>query len=47
MTRDSKPGFLGKRRENSQKAAIRSTEDTHPTFKLSGKRTMGEEMATM
>ena len=30
MTRDSKPGFLGKRRENSQKAAIRSTKDTYP-----------------
>ena len=30
MTRDSKPGFSGKRRENGQKAAIRGMEDTYP-----------------
>lgn len=42
-----KAGLLGKRRENGQKAAIRNKEHMNPTSILSGKRTLGEERATM
>lgn len=39
-------GFLRKKKENGQKAAIRSTKDTYPTTPLGGKRTIREEIAT-
>lgn len=42
MTGDSDLGCLGRRKENAQKVAMRSKEDTSLVFKPSGSRVMGE-----
>lgn len=45
MTGDSDLEHLGRRKENAQKIAMRSKEDSSSVFKHSGTRVMGEKSA--